>query len=826
MKNNFKKIMSLLLTVVMLLGTVSAVIPFSASAESVSNQNVTVNQDGTVTITPNTDAVYNGVTYRFDVKDGNTNSVATINPDGSVQVTYSAGDMFWFPDVQMTDESSVHAEVTAISTSGHKYTGSFSSMKEFYNGFAYGITTDANGWAKATMAVYRDARRCRITNVTKTGLANNNGGDSHIINDSAPATTNSLWGAVSDAEGHWAFGKEIIYDVKHNAQGDISVTMAGSEGVFQSYTYNNQSSNAANSTYAGAVGFAPVWSGSDAGAYATIRIDKLILKNCTVDGQNKEQYSVLDYKDAYTTINGTYTDPDSGIVYRFDVYSGNTESYARVFEDGSIEIKYRHGDMLWFPEVVVTEGSSIHAEVTAIDTEGHNTKSSLKEYYNGLAYGIVADNDGVWSTATMAVYRDARRCRVTDVTRSGLGTVNGSDRGNGGSSPRIANDDGSQSNTDQWKAVTDSEGHWAFDKQVVFDVYPDDETTAVSFSGSAGTFKTFSKNTTSGYSHHAFEGAVGFAPVWANSDGYAIIRIDKLTITNCTVGEQAKKYYSVLDGQDENDIYKLSANLSLDGVIGFNVKVDANDYIRGTETLVVTDKASEPVVETTLADIWNTDGGYYACTIPVNAKEMTDTFTVTLKDGEAVIATYSNLSVKSYAEALKEDEDWKDLMTAMLNYGAAAQNLFDYNTENPAADLTNFDFDMKDVEGNDIGLPTITGTDTTIISDLSASLVLESNTALKLYFKNATDADLTVTVNNKAAVLTEANDGLLCLTISDIAADQLADEIVVSINEGALVITISACEWAKTVVENESDANMITLAKALAAYATAAASKN
>ena len=823
MKHSFKKIMSLLVTVVMLLGTVSAVIPFSASAESVSNQNVTVNPDGTVTITPNTDAVYNGVKYRFDVKDGNTNSVATINPDGSIQVTYSAGDMFWFPDVQMTDESSVHAEVTAISTIGHKFTGSFNSMKEFYNGFAYGITTDANGWAKATMAVYRDARRCRIANVTRTGLADNNGGDSHIINDSKEADSSSLWGAVSDPEGHWAFGKEIIYDVKHNAQGDISVTMAGSEGVFQSYTYNNQSSNAANSTYAGAVGFAPAWRGYDEGAYATIRIDKLILKNCTVNEQtNIEQYSVLSYKDAYTTINGTYTDPDSGIVYRFDVYSGNTESYARVFEDGSIEIKYRHGDMLWFPEVVVTEGSSIHAEVTAIGTEDHiarNTsgpKSSMKDFYNGLAYGIVADNDGVWSTATMAVYKDARRCRVTDVTRSGLGTITGSDRGNGGSSPRIADDAGSQDATDQWKAITDSEGHWAFDKQVVFDVYPDNESTVVSFSGSAGTFKTFSIN-----SHHAFEGAVGFAPVWANDDGYAIIRIDKLTLTNCTVGEQAKKYYSVLDGQDENDIYKLSANLSLDGVIGFNVKVDANDYIRGTETLVVTDKASEPVVETTLADMWNTDGGYYAYTIPVNAKEMTDTFTVTLKDGETVIATYSNLSVKDYAEALKANEDWQDLMTAMLNYGAAAQKLFDYETEKLAANLEGFAFDMSA-----IGTPALEG-DKAIISDLSASLVLESDTALKLYFKNTTENELTVTVNNIEAELTDANDGLLCLTISDVAADELDDEIVVSINNGALVITISACEWAKTVVNNQtSSEDMITLAKALAAYATAAASKN
>ena len=56
MKHNFKKIISLVLTVVMLLGTVSALIPMTVGAAAAEP----------VYLEKNTTATINGITYRFD----------------------------------------------------------------------------------------------------------------------------------------------------------------------------------------------------------------------------------------------------------------------------------------------------------------------------------------------------------------------------------------------------------------------------------------------------------------------------------------------------------------------------------------------------------------------------------------------------------------------------------------------------------------------------------------------------------------------------------------------------------------------------------------
>ena len=103
MKHNFKKILSVLLTACMLLGTMAAMFTMTASAA-----------DEYVEITPNTDFTYNDITYRFDVRDGNTNSYARIMADGSIEFKYAYGDILWFPEVKMTDTSALHAEVTSI----------------------------------------------------------------------------------------------------------------------------------------------------------------------------------------------------------------------------------------------------------------------------------------------------------------------------------------------------------------------------------------------------------------------------------------------------------------------------------------------------------------------------------------------------------------------------------------------------------------------------------------------------------------------------------------------------------------------------------------
>lgn len=828
MKHNFKKIMSLLLTVVMLLGTVSAVIPFSASAESVPNQNVNVNvnQDGTVTIEPNTDAVYNGVTYRFDVKDGNTDSVAKINADGTVTVTFRYGDMLWFPEVKTDADALVHAEVTALGRGNT--TGAGNSMGELFFGFGYGIKEDTDGsWASGYSAVMRTIGRTRIvpispslvTALQESGKNFGHAGTSHVVNPSdelnSESATFSQWDYIAYGNDNktWTMGSAWLLNLTLKSA-EVAGEWGSYCGVYNKTTYTTQTKttnctldwNENSLHHMGSVGILPIWMNND--DYITVRLDSL-----TVDS-----VSVLNRKQ----LSGNTLWNVNGVSMRMDyISSSHAGSGLTVNADGTLTIRGQRGDMFWMPNVEIDSTSTISTSVV-MDYAINQEKASA-----GTIFNVQATN-GAWDdnadTAMIAALRP-----YNGNARRSIGAINFYTATEQADYTKVL------SEVNYTPTNTNFGNTWAVGAMVKTTISQNAETGEVTavFKDSNGDDIIDAKYTDVEY---PFAGPVGYMTHWSGSDyvgnsiGYYIYTIKEYKITNAIVNGVKVAEFDLIDElakyMSEENTYTLRSSLSLNGVIGLNVRVDANYFIKGTETLVVTDKASETVVETTLADIWNTDGGYYACTIPVNAKEMTDTFTVTLKDGEAVIATYSNLSVKSYAEALKANDDWKNLMTAMLNYGAAAQNLFDYNTENPAAYLTNFDFDMKDVEGNDIGLPTITGTDNTIISDLSASLVLESDTALKLYFKNETDADLTVTVDNETAELTKANDGLLCLTISDIAADELAKEFVVSINEGALVITISACEWAKTVVENETDADMVTLAKALAAYATAAASKN
>lgn len=823
MKHNFKKIVSLFLTVVMLLGTVSAVIPFAASAE-----------DDYVSITPNTDFVHNGVTYRFDVQTTNAESYAHVFADGSVEFKLADGDILWFPDVKATDSSAIQAKVTAIDRTTVNDDG---GMANLFAGLVYGYdgTTE-----KGVGAIIKTNKNYRITNITRSSLAGHNGSDGYGSGgDYYPnnkrikdGTASSAAGVYTSNSNNWKFGTTITFDIS-KSDDNVAVKLSGTE-TFADFSY------AASDGYsfAGSVGFTPVWSATKEDRYSTFRFDKLTMTNCTVGGVAKDSYTVLERAanqepeqptepevpegTVYLQKNTTAT--INGITYRFDTNKENdADSWARVNPDGSWEINIRNGDMLWFPDVALTDTSEVYLEIT-------KTGTNTSDYFPGLAYGVTSSTASTWTSANVSVLRTYQnnnmRFRATSITRANAIKVSGSDYGNGGDTRPFNNE---FSATDLWELIANpTNKNWNIGQTVYHKVSQTVENVVLEY-GVPG-YGAFVDPVNTSYANNysgmyaVAGGSVGYTMVWQGNDtAHSQFRIEKITVTNATVGDQNVKYYSVLDGQDENDIYKLSANLSLEGVIGLNVKVNANKNIKDTATLVVTDKAGETVVNEALADLWNAENGYYPCTVPVNAKEMTDTFTVTLKDGENTITTVSNLSVKNYADQLMANDaynDWDALVTAMLNYGAAAQKLFNYETEKLAATLEGFDFDMSA-----IGMPTLTG-DKTIISDLSASLVLESDTALKLYFKNATDEELTVTVNDEAAELTKANDDLLCLTISDIAADELDDEFVVSINDGALVITISACEWAKTVVENETDANMITLAKALAAYATAAASKN
>ena len=136
------------------------------------------------------------------------------------------------------------------------------------------------------------------------------------------------------------------------------------------------------------------------------------------------------------------------------------------------------------------------------------------------------------------------------------------------------------------------------------------------------------------------------------------------------------------------------------------------------------------------------DGNYYVLTVDVAAKEMGDDVTAEFKAGATVVGSHT-YSVADYAAGIlagNYDAETKALVTAMLNYGAAAQKYFKYETDalvgTPVTDTT--------------ALKAATVAPVAVEGDgfIGASLILEGTMTLRFYFAGTVDS---ATVDGEAA---------------------------------------------------------------------------
>lgn len=134
----------------------------------------------------------------------------------------------------------------------------------------------------------------------------------------------------------------------------------------------------------------------------------------------------------------------------------------------------------------------------------------------------------------------------------------------------------------------------------------------------------------------------------------------------------------------------------------------------------------------------------YKVTVEVAAKEMGDTVTVHLKHGDILIGDSFTFSVNEYAKSVLSgdyDELTKAMVNALLNYGAAAQKHFGYNTDA-----------LVGVPVSDISALKAAVVADAIVEDgdnifIGASLVLDGGLRLRFYFEGNS---LGVTVNGEA----------------------------------------------------------------------------
>ena len=315
------------------------------------------------------------------------------------------------------------------------------------------------------------------------------------------------------------------------------------------------------------------------------------------------------------------------------------------------------------------------------------------------------------------------------------------------------------------------------------------------------------------------------------------------TSTNANDEGALINYYDVLMNL-KYGTYVHSMSLTLNGNIGVNFYVVVEDALVDSGaymeiTLPNGTKQEIPVTEDLLADP-DKDGVYqfykFKCEVP--AKEQADDIVVRIYDAEGNLLAEETYCAKDYADKVlqttdEEHAELRNLVSALLNYGAYAQTHFKHNTSDlanknvPAAYAAEYAEAFAAVDASTLADYAATGFDKgKNVTLTSASLILESETTMRLFFtvKNVDIEDVTFTCGDK--VLTANKRGnLYYVDVTNIAAKDLNKSFTVSINDGAETyeVTYSPMNYCYNVLKSDAASEtMKNVAKAIYLYNQAA----
>ena len=269
--------------------------------------------------------------------------------------------------------------------------------------------------------------------------------------------------------------------------------------------------------------------------------------------------------------------------------------------------------------------------------------------------------------------------------------------------------------------------------------------------------------------------------------------------------------------------YYTKHSLTLAGDIGVNFYIDylnADDVAAGKVRVdfVCNGKNYSVTVGTDTTEVEGRQ--LYKATCYVSAAEMKDDITATLyiDDVETCIDHYT---VRQYADVILNgnfDQKDKDVVGAMLNYGAMAQKQFDHITNDLAnAGVTGYDLaELTDVEIESLGnaLPNSADTADALsaygVKYYGCSLLLRSKTTLRFYFEK-TDASKFDAANFKidgnTVEVNNYGDGsrYVYIEVTNIAAPDLAATHKVAVGD-VEIGNVSPLNYAKDVL-SDADAS-------------------
>jgi uncharacterized repeat protein (TIGR02543 family) len=275
---------------------------------------------------------------------------------------------------------------------------------------------------------------------------------------------------------------------------------------------------------------------------------------------------------------------------------------------------------------------------------------------------------------------------------------------------------------------------------------------------------------------------------------------------------------------EEKPVTFISATTTTAGNIGLNFYVRLSEELANNPDTAMQFTVNGQVTTVSLLDavISEKDGVVrHRFTIDLNAKQMADAVQAqVVVDGEPIgnAVTYS---VRRYCENMIAKTEDNELYKAMLNYGAACQVLFDYN----AADLANVNLDeadkvLADVDASEYA-HSITGFEEGIRVH-SATLLLESNTTLRVYFKLTGDKTIdeyTFYVDGVEVQPVQKNDRYY-IELPDLAAKNLDQMHEFSV--GGLTLNYGVMSYIYNIAFNSNNEAAVDVVKALYAYHVAA----
>ena len=248
--------------------------------------------------------------------------------------------------------------------------------------------------------------------------------------------------------------------------------------------------------------------------------------------------------------------------------------------------------------------------------------------------------------------------------------------------------------------------------------------------------------------------------------------------------------------------------------LGSELVVNFYAEVTDTEGAAMTFCVNEDAKTVPVAQARHVEGNLYIFPCTIAPAQMTDTIEATLSDSGNTYQT--STSVQAYAEKLFASKQWdklaaNDMMVATLNYGAAAQNYFGYNTEN----LANAGYEkaaaaeIPQVDSSNQVSGSVSG-----ISFYGASLVFETRIAVRFYFTVRGDiADYNFSIGEAPV----AKDNLYYVEVPDINPQDYAENITLTVND-KLTVTYSPMQYISRMYGKTENAQLKTLVNELYQY--------